>query len=89
MEPKPQVKPTDVQKNFNSVVLTLCLMGICWIMKEVNDLEVTQAAQQVTVTGNSNSIQDLRKTVNDGATITEKMDIRLSRLETIQEQNKK
>lgn len=83
MEPKPQVKSSDLQKNVNTVLLTLCLMGIGWICKEVNDLEVGQATQQVTITANSNAISELQRRANDGGQIIQKMDIRLSRVETI------
>ncbi len=63
-------------------------MGIGWICKEVNDLEVNQATQQVTITSNSNAISELQRRANDGGQIIQKMDIRLSRVETIQDEPK-
>lgn len=87
MEQKPKpVKASDLQKNFNTFLLTLCLMGIGWICKEVNNLEVDQATQQVTVTANSNAISELQRRANEGGGVIQKMDIRLSRVETIQDE---
>lgn len=88
MEQKPISKPSDLQKNVNTVLLTLCLMGISWILKEVNDLEVSQATQQVNIITNSNAISELQRRANDGGQIIQKMDIRLSRLETLQDDHK-
>lgn len=63
-------------------------MGISWILKEVNDLEVSQATQQVNIITNSNAISELQRRANDGGQIIQKMDIRLSRLETLQDDHK-
>jgi hypothetical protein len=87
MEPKPQ-KPMDFQKSVNTVLLTLCLTGIIWIISEVNTLQVANATSQLEITANTNAISELQRRANDGGQITEKIDIRLSRLETIQDQQK-
>jgi hypothetical protein len=90
MEPKMIKDSTGAgQRNLNTILLTLCVMGIGWVCKEITNLEVMQATQGSQVTANSAAIGELRKAVNDQTIITEKIDIRLSRVETIQDQTKK
>lgn len=82
MEPKRSAG--DFQRNLNTFLLTLCVMGIGWVMKEVNALDSRMAAQETSREADHDSIVEMNKAMNEQAKIIESMDLRLSRVETIQ-----
>lgn len=82
MEPR---KPSgDFQRNLNTALLTLCVMGIGWVLKEVNNLDSRMAAQEISRMADRDDIIELNKAINEQSKIIESMDLRLSRVETIQ-----
>lgn len=89
METRAQSQGGYVQRQVNTILLTGCLAGIVWTLKSIDELKSLTAAQQVMVNNNTAVIQDMKNVSNAQSIIIGKMDIRLSRVETIQDQQKK
>lgn len=80
-------KPSgDFQRNLNTFLLTLCVMGIGWVLKEVNSLDSRMATQEIIRTADHEAMVELNKALNDQSKIISMMDIRINRLETLQSQ---
>lgn len=74
----------DFQRNLNTFLLTLCVMGIGWVLREINALDSRMAAQESSREADYEDIVEMNKAKNDQSKIIEAMDLRLSRVETIQ-----
>lgn len=81
---EPRKASGDFQRNLNTALLTLCVMGIGWVLKEVNNLDSRMAAQEMSRTADREDIIEMNKAMNEQSKIIESMDLRLSRVETIQ-----
>lgn len=82
MEPKRA--SGDIQRNLNTILLSLCVMGIGWVLKEVNNLDSRMAAQEFSRGADHETIVEMSKAMNDQSKVISGIDIRLNRVETIQ-----
>lgn len=81
---EPRKTSGDFQKNLNTALLTLCVMGIGWVLKEVNNLDSRMAAQEFSRNADHEAIIEINKAMNDQSKVIGSIDIRLNRVETIQ-----
>lgn len=80
MEPK---KPTDVQKNLNTVLLAILIGLSTWTLVTVNALEIDNAKLKENVITEHNTNEQLRASINSQGIIIGSMDIRLNTVETM------
>lgn len=81
MEPR---KTGDFQRNLNTALLTLCVMGIGWVLKEVNALDSRMATQEYSRSADHEAIVEMNRAMNDQSKVIGGIDMRLNRVETIQ-----
>lgn len=81
---EPRKASGDFQRNLNTALLTICVMGIGWVLKEVNALDSRMATQEFSRDADHEAIIEMNKTLNEQSKIIETMDLRLSRVETLQ-----
>lgn len=82
MEPRKQTG--DIQRNLNTILLSLCVMGIGWVLKEVNALDSRMATQEFSRNADHEAIIEMNKAMNDQSKVIGGIDMRLNRVETIQ-----
>lgn len=81
---EPRKTTGDFQRNLNTALLTLCVMGIGWVLKEVNNLDSRMAAQEFSRGADHEAIIEMNKAMNDQSKVIGGIDLRLNRVETIQ-----
>jgi hypothetical protein len=69
------------QQNFNTILLSLCVMGIAWTLKSINDLDSRMAAQEVSLTGDHEAIRAINNAMNDQSKAIQGLNDRLIKLE--------
>lgn len=81
---EPRKATGDIQKNINTILLSLCVMGIGWVLKEVNNLDSRMATQEFSRGADHEAILEMNKAMNEQSKLIGTIDLRLLRVETIQ-----
>ena len=69
------------QANLNTVLLSLCVAGIGWTLKSINDLDSRMAAQEVNVSDVRDDIKSINDVNNDHSKAIQDLNGRLLKLE--------
>jgi len=69
------------QANLNTVLLGLCVAGIGWTLKSINDLDSRMAVQENSVTYNRDAIKEMNEVQNVQSKSIQDLNERVLRLE--------
>lgn len=72
------------QLNLNTVLLGLCVSGIAWTLKSINDLDSRMAAQEVTVNADHEAIRDMNRVQESRSRAYQDISERLLKMETLE-----
>ena len=76
----------DFQRNLNTLLLTVCVGLISWVLLEVNHLDSRMAIQETIRNADHDAITEMNKALMEQAKIIGAIDIRLNRVEMEQTQ---
>lgn len=87
-EIKPVQAPGAIQRNFNSFMLTIAVLLMSYVARTVTSIEITTATNVQAIGANADNISKLQIGLTDQGKILGKLDVRVTRVETIQEDAK-
>jgi len=73
----------NFQANLNTVLLGLCVTGIAWTLKSINELDSQMAAQEVNVSDLREDIKSINDVNNDHSKAIQDLNGRLLKLELL------
>lgn len=69
------------QQNLNTALLALCVAGIGWTLKSINDLDSRMAVQEVNVTSVQDALRNINNVTIDHSKSIQDLNDRILRLE--------
>lgn len=87
MEPRPR-QSGDIQRNANTVLLSLCTAAVIWMAKGVNDLEIRMGQIETSTRIYNDANGKTQEEVNRNGTWISDLQIRMSRVELLIQEKK-
>jgi hypothetical protein len=79
----PQIEKS-FQLNLNTILLGLCVSGIAWTLKSINDLDSRMAVQEVIVNADHEAIKDMNRVQEFRSRAYQDLMDRMLKLETLE-----